>query len=92
MNVSGGNMNASNGTGGGEYGQTASISLSISESYNQTAAPSTHTNSSPQQKQQQQPNSPVLPLNWEQRTDPKTGRVYYANLVTKSTQWEFPAF
>ena len=48
--------------------------------------------SNPKQKQQQQPNNPVLPLNWEQRTDPKTGRVYYANLITKSTQWEFPAF
>ena len=31
-----------------------------------------------------------LPPNWLARVDPKTGRTYYANTVTKTTQWEFP--
>jgi len=31
-----------------------------------------------------------LPPGWEERTDPNTGRVYYANLVTRKSQWERP--
>ena len=31
-----------------------------------------------------------LPPNWVARLDPMTGRTYYANTVTKTTQWEFP--
>lgn len=36
------------------------------------------------------PNNPILPQNWIQKFDPKTGRTYYANTVTRQTQWEFP--
>lgn len=32
----------------------------------------------------------ILPLNWEERIDQKTGRKYYANTVTKKTQWDVP--
>lgn len=33
---------------------------------------------------------PKLPQNWIALVYPKTGRTYYANVVTKTTQWEFP--
>ena len=39
-----------------------------------------------QQEQQSQP----LPPNWIACVDPNTGRTYYANTVTRTTQWEFP--
>jgi len=29
-------------------------------------------------------------LNWEERTDPSTGTVYYVNIVTRASQWERP--
>ena len=37
------------------------------------------------------PTGPVLPPNWVQRIDTRTGRVYYANTITRTTQWEFPS-
>ena len=27
---------------------------------------------------------------WVENTDPNTGRKYYANTVTKKTQWNYP--
>ena len=36
-----------------------------------------------------QDNSP-LPPNWEQRSDPASGGVYYVNIVTRASQWERP--
>ena len=42
------------------------------------------------QSQQSQLQTQQLPPNWEIRTDSKTGRTYYANTVTKTTQWELP--
>ena len=43
-------------------------------------------------EQRQSPQSQIhhLPPNWVARVDPRTGRTYYANTVTKTTQWEFP--
>jgi len=32
----------------------------------------------------------ALPPGWEERTDPNTGRTYYANLITRKSQWERP--
>jgi len=32
-----------------------------------------------------------LPPNWEERTDPLTGRTYYVNLIARTSQWERPA-
>lgn len=46
-----------------------------------------------QQQQQQYGNEDAgmrLPPNWEERVEPNSGRKYYANLLTKVTQWEFP--
>ena len=37
-----------------------------------------------------QPASSGLPPNWEERTDPSSGRIYYVNVVTKASQWEKP--
>ena len=31
-----------------------------------------------------------LPEGWEQRDDPRTGRIYYVNHVTKETSWTLP--
>lgn len=28
---------------------------------------------------------------WEQKADPRSGRVYYANILTRKTQWNMPA-
>ena len=36
------------------------------------------------------PDAP-LPTGWEERTDPKTGRKFYVNLVDKTTSWRRPA-
>lgn len=47
--------------------------------------PTMSLNPQPQQQQQSQ-----LPDGWVARFDPKTNRTYYANLVTKTTQWEYP--
>ena len=33
---------------------------------------------------------PSVPEGWEVRVDEKSGRYYYANLITKTTQWELP--
>ena len=41
-------------------------------------------------QQQPSPQNQPLPPNWIVRVDPKTGRTYYANTVTKTTQWELP--
>ena len=38
-----------------------------------------HANDAPKKK---------LPKGWRQATDPKTGRVYFWNKVTKETKWE----
>ena len=45
---------------------------------------------SQQQQQQQSKHIDELPPNWERRVDQKTGRVYYANKLTKTTQWMMP--
>lgn len=31
-----------------------------------------------------------LPENWEERTDPSSGRTYYVNVVTRASQWDPP--
>lgn len=31
-----------------------------------------------------------LPPNWEEREDPNTGRIYFVNLVTRTSQWDRP--
>eukprot|EP00727_Mastigamoeba_balamuthi_P008327 m51a1_g4116 putative ras-related c3 botulinum toxin substrate 1 (rho small gtp binding protein rac1) (551) ;mRNA; r:143779-146302 len=31
-----------------------------------------------------------LPPNWEERTDPNTGRIYYVNVVERTSQWNRP--
>ena len=31
-----------------------------------------------------------LPENWEERTDPSSGRIYYVNVVTRASQWDPP--
>ncbi|EFC47931.1 C2 domain-containing protein [Naegleria gruberi] len=36
------------------------------------------------------PTTPGLPYGWEERVDPGSGRAYYLNHTTKSTQWERP--
>ena len=39
---------------------------------------------------QQKQGTKALPPHWEERFDQQTGCVYYANTLTKKTQWEFP--
>jgi len=59
------------------YGVTVSVQPMVVTSQPQTAAPAY--------------NAPVsLPAWWVQRTDPSTGRVYYANTSTQKTQWTAP--
>ncbi|EUB59451.1 Signal recognition particle protein [Echinococcus granulosus] len=36
------------------------------------------------------PDTEGLPPQWERRTDPSTGRIYYVDHLTKRTQWEKP--
>ncbi|CDI97827.1 NEDD4 E3 ubiquitin protein ligase WWP1 [Echinococcus multilocularis] len=36
------------------------------------------------------PDTEGLPPQWERRTDPSTGRIYYVDHLTKKTQWEKP--
>lgn len=69
----------------------AEVNLQQQQQRQQQQQTNVRWNPSPQpqfiQHQQQQ-----LPPNWIRRIDSKTGRTYYANIITKRTQWEFPAF
>ena len=44
----------------------------------------------PQAQPQTQPAEEPLPEGWEERRDPNTNRVYYANVITRTSQWERP--
>eukprot|EP01105_Mastigella_eilhardi_P022529 TRINITY_DN5553_c0_g1_i2.p1 TRINITY_DN5553_c0_g1~~TRINITY_DN5553_c0_g1_i2.p1 ORF type:complete len:398 (+),score=113.06 TRINITY_DN5553_c0_g1_i2:120-1313(+) len=39
---------------------------------------------------QQPPQVAALPPGWVERTDPNSGRAYYANLVTRESRWDRP--
>jgi len=54
----------------------------------QAAAAAAQAATAAQARAQAEDNS--LPPGWEERTDPNTGRTYYANLITRKSQWERP--
>lgn len=43
-----------------------------------------------EEENKQQGSQQSLPPHWEECVDPRSGRKYYKNLLTKTTQWEFP--